>query len=517
MKRLVMGLLLAIGLVAAGLPSQAAPQAEFATKELRLSADPIAVAMAPNGTVAYAIYPGRRLIAFNARTGAKSGILSIGDAASSLASSGSNVVITQGDPTEALVIFIDAGRSRGKTIGKIRSRVPIGPGVGVAAIEPDGSAAWIGHRGGIAVLALPSATIARRIDFPGQVRKIVLSGPRAWVLSDSSTISTLDTVTGTVLQRRDLSAQVSDIVADPNGTVLLANSTDGSVQSLDPTTLQTVAQATTAGADSALLLTASGDGVIVFGAKEPSYLTLNPLRYIGRVRGLGPASLTATSATRSRAWVAGQDKSAWIVDRGARPEIVYQVEPTKAGLQGAAAIEILRSGLNAALVGDVRILGSGTMEYEDSSGVAPMRLEVMRSGTTTYRDDGRTVTYMSPTQVCTRPVQQDNYTCRTRAGDEPDLVEQFRRGMPWERTGTAPMVFASWDALSRTSEPVDVTLQFTGGPVVGAASGSTRYRLTKGAFSIVEKFGNGPYYEITTRLSKPNRTLPQDLDSLNRS
>lgn len=440
--------------------------------------------------------------------------MAIGDGATSLAASTSTLVLAQGDPVQALVIPIVKGRTAAGPVGKVRARVPIGPGVGVVALTPDGSTAWIGHRDRISVLALATATIERTIDLPGQVRKIVLIQSRAWVLSEAGTISVLDAVSGQVLARRVLPEPVSDIAVGPGGSFLLAALPQAdAVQEMNPTDLHLLGQASAGTDPAALVLSSQDDAVIALGAKAPAYLSLSPLRYIGTVIDLGPASMAATAAASRRAWIVG-GKAAWIVDLGIRPSVSVQVEPTKSGLQDYPAIATLKGALDSALAGDIRILGSGTMEYDGESGTAPMRLEIVRSGSTTYRDDGTTITYISATEVCTKPTAAVTYSCRPRAGGEPDLVEQFRLAMPWERSGTAPPAFGSLDALSATGAPIDVGLLFARGPVVGAASGTTSYRLVKGAFSIVEAFGGAPSYEITTRLSKPVKPLPQDLGAL---
>lgn len=493
-------------------PAQGRPP-EF-DRELRLSANPIAIAMAPSGRTAYAIYPGRRLIAFDARNGKKVGLLAIGDAATSLATSATTVVVAQGDPVQALVIDL----SKGASPIRIRARVPIGSGPGTVAMAPDGGSAWVGHRDGIAVVALPEASIKRTIDLPGQVREILLDGSRAWVLSDNGTISAFDATSGALLARRDLGGSVSDIAIGPTGSPLLATILSaGILQSVDPVTLEPLEQAPAGTEPMALLLPASVGGVIALGRDFPTYLRMNPLARLGRVSGLGAATLVA--ASRSRAWVAGIGKTAWIVDLSAQPQVLVELQPTKEGLQQYPAVAALQQALAAALTGEVRIAASGTMEYEGQTGTAPMKLEVIRSGTTTYRDDGRTVTYMSSTEVCTRSSTASAsapYACRARETQEPDLVEQFRLVMPWERVGTVPTGYGSLEELNRSSDPITVAMSQVGGPIGGARSGTVTYRWVKGAFSIVEEFGNGPYYAITTRVTKPAGPLPQDLASLPR-
>jgi len=504
-----------IGL-AMSVPSALARPAEFESKELRLRASPLALAMTPSGRTVYAVYPDQRLIAFDAGSGVKAGVIAIGQGASSVAAARSTVVLAQGDPAVALVIDATEGRRATNRLTRVRARVPIGPGAGVVAVTPDGSSAWIGVRDVIGVLALDSATITRRIDLPGTHHRIVFAGSRAWVLSDEATVTHLDVASGEILARRDLGEPVSDIAVAANGSSLFAALPGAdAVESMDPTSLQPIDRASAGPDPVALMLTWQSDGVIAFGAKEPTYLRSGPLRLLGTVSGLGAASMAAISPQSRRAWIAG-GKAAWIVDRAVRPSVSIQVEPTKAGLEGYPAIEALRKHLDAALSGDVRVLGAGTMELDQMSGTAPMRLEVIRSGATTFRDDGRIVTYMSSTEVCVRNVGQVVYACRARGPDEPDLVEQFRRSMPWERSGTASRAYTRLEDLSRASGRIEVSLLFAPGPVGGAASGTTRYRLAKGTFSILESFGNGPYYEITTGLAKPTKLLPADLATLPR-
>ncbi len=509
---LALGLLVGMPL---SIPAQAR-QPAFVSKELRLSASPRAMAMAPDGRSVYAIYPGDRFLAFDARSGTKSAAQPLGSEATSLAASGSMVVVAAGDPVQALVIQAGNPVRSSRLPGKVTARVPIGPGTGVVAMAPGGSSAWIGHRDGIALLALPSATITGAIALPGQVRRIVFAASRAWVLSEVATISVLDAASGAVLVRRDLPEPVSDIAVDPSGSALFAALPGADlVQTLDPSTLQSIEQAAAGTDPVALVVARGGAAVIALGAKDPAYLRTQPLRFLGMVTGLGPASLAVTSGALGRGWIAG-GRTAWIVELAAQPKVTVQVEPTKSGLQGFPAIELLKQRVDVALAGDIRILGSGTMEYEGTSGTAPMRLEVVRSGTTSYQDDGRTITYMSTSEVCSRTSSQSNFTCRVRGAQEADLVEQFRLSMPWERSGTASTAYAPLDALSRTAEPIDVRLLFAPGPIGAAASGTTSYRLIKGAFSIQESFGNGPYYEITTRISKPKEALPQELSGLPR-
>lgn len=515
----VLVIALAVSLTAASPSADAARQREFVTRTLKLSADPIAMAMAPDGRAAYAIYPGKRLLAFDASTGAKTGLLATGPAPTSVAASRTSVVLVQGDPTQALVI--DVGKGKGNVLAKVRARVPIGPGTGTVAIAPDGASAWVGHRDGIVVLALPTGSIARTIDLPGQARKILLDGSRAWVLSDTSMLSVIDAISGAVLARRDLGGAVSDIAVGQAGSPLYATiQSAGILQSLEPATLEPLEQAPAGSGPMAIVTPMAGDGLIVVGDKAPAYLGINPLRSIGRVSELGPATMAAASLGTRRAWIAGSGKAAWIVDLGIRPRVLVDLEPTKAGLQGYPAIAVLQERLRTALAGDVRIVGTGSMEYEGDTGTAPMRLEVIRSGSTTYRDDGQMVTYMSATEVCTRTSHASAanvpYTCRARSVDEPDLVEQFRLGMPWERSTAARPAYGSLAELSRTSEPISVSVFPLGGPVVGASSGTVTYRLTKDAFSILEEFGNGPYYAITTRISTPKEPLLQDLAGLPR-
>jgi len=364
------------------------------------------------------------------------------------------------------------------------------------AMAPDGAWAWVGHRDMITVLAMPSGSISRTIDLPGQPREIILVGSRAWVLSDASHLSVIDAISGAVLARRDLGGYV------------------------DPATLELLEQAPSGSSPMAIVLPAAGDAVIVVGDQDPVYLGVNPLRPIGRVSQIGKATMIAASRDARRAWIAGSANTAWIVDLGIRPRVLADLQPTQAGLQGYAATSILRERLRAALSGDVRIVGSGTMEYEGESGTAPMKLEVIRSGATTYRDDGRSSTYMSATEVCSRTsssaATNGPFKCRARGVTEPDLVEQFRLGMPWERAAAERPAYGWLAELTRTSEPISVSMFPLGGPVVGASSGTVTYRLAKGTFSIREQFGNGPYYDITTRISTPNQPLPQDLAGLPR-
>lgn len=498
-------------------PAQARPR-EFQVKELRLRADPIGIALAPDGRIAYAIYPGGRLVSFDAATGKKTGLLAIGDGALSLAASASSVVVAQGEPAQALVIDLGKGR----VLSKARVQVPIGPGSGAVAMAPDGAWAWVGHRDAITVLAMPSGSISRTIDLPGQPREIILDGSRAWVLSDASQLSVIDAISGAVLARRDLGGYVSDIALGAATSRLYATIRDaGTLQSMDPATLELLEQAPSGSSPMAIVLPAAGDAVIVVGDQDPVYLGVNPLRPIGRVSQIGKATMIAASRDARRAWIAGSANTAWIVDLGIRPRVLADLQPTQAGLQGYAATSILRERLRAALSGDVRIVGSGTMEYEGESGTAPMKLEVIRSGATTYRDDGRSSTYMSATEVCSRTsssaATNGPFKCRARGVTEPDLVEQFRLGMPWERAAAERPAYGWLAELTRTSEPISVSMFPLGGPVVGASSGTVTYRLANGTVSIREQFGNGPYYDITTRISTPKQPLPQDLSGLNRS
>ena len=503
-------------LAAISAPAQAG-QAPFESRELRLSATPIAIAMAPDSRTVYAIYPGRRVISFDARSGRKTGLLEIGDGAVSLAASASTLVVAQGEPTQALVI--DLGK--GKAPSRIRVRVAIGTGTGIVAMAPDGASAWVGHRDAIAVLSLPSGSVSRTIDLSGQPREIIIDGSRAWVLSDASTLSVIDAISGAVLARRDLGGAVSDIALGVGGSRLYATIRDaGTLQSIDPATLELLEQASAGTGPMAIVLPTAGDAVMVVGDQDPVYLGVNPLRPIGRVSEIGKASMVAASRGGRRAWIAGSAKIAWIVDLGIRPRVLADLQPTKAGLQDYPATSILQERLRAALAGDVRIVGSGTMEYEGESGTAPMKLEVIRSGSTTYRDDGRTATYMSATEVCSKAsssaVANVPYKCRVRSMDEPDLVEQFRLSMPWERAGAERSTYGWLAELSRTSEPISVSMFPLGGPVVGASSGTVTYRLARGTFSIREQFGNGPYYDISTRIWVPKEPLPQDLAGLPR-